>query len=167
MYGSISMYFPDDHYCVEQKETVNVMDQKKRSKKKSGMILEDVKINVRIMLAALWISQFLLWTFGDMVALLQDLNEPVANELLAFVAAPLALIQAGMILFNLVGKPTFVRWANICVAPVFILFNIGYLAEAEFGWEFVLGIGYLLVNFLIIFYAWRWPKALNEKVEGI
>jgi hypothetical protein len=137
---------------------VKIMDQKKRSEKKSGMILEDVKINVRILLAALWASHFLLWTFGDMVSLLQDLNEPVANELLVFVAAPLALIQAGMILFSLVGKAKIVRWANICIAPMFILFNIGFIAEGKFGWEFLLGTGYIVVNFLIILFAWKWPK---------
>ena len=146
---------------------VKNMDQKLNSEKKSGLILEDVKINVRIILAALWASHFLLWTFGDMVSLLQDLNEPVANELLLFVAAPLALVQVGMILFSLMGKAKVVRWANIIITPVFILLNIGFLTEGKFGWEFLLGIGYLLVNILIILYAWKWPKAMNEKVGGI
>lgn len=166
MYGSISMYFSLNRVIAGNK-MVKIMDQKKRSEKKSGMILEDVKINVRIILAALWASHFLLWTFGDMVSLLQDLNEPVANELLVFVAAPLALIQAGMIIFSLIGKAKLVRWANIIITPVFILFNILFLTEGKFGWEFVLGVGYLMVNFLIILYAWKWPKVLNEKMGGV
>jgi hypothetical protein len=68
-----------------------------------------------------------------------------------------------MILGSLVGKPKVMRWANIILVLVFIVFNLGYLAEANAGWEFLLGIAYLLLNALIIFYAWRWPK--DEGVE--
>ena len=126
--------------------------------------LEDVKVNVKIVLAALWAGHFLLWTFGDMLSLLQEIAEPVDDELLLFVAVPLAVIQTFMILFSLVGKPKMVRWANIIVVIVFIVFNLGYLAEANAGWEYLLGIAYLLVNALILFYAWKWPK--HEGVEG-
>jgi len=133
----------------------------------SKKVLEDVKVNVRIMLAAFWTSQFLLWTFGDMVSLLQKLDDPISNNLLAFVAAPLALIQAGMIIFSLTGPAKFVRWANICITPVFILFNIGFLLEAKFGWEIILGVGYLMVNVLIMAYAWKWPRIDDEKAGGI
>jgi hypothetical protein len=125
--------------------------------------LEDAKVNVKIILAALWAAHFLLWTFGDMVALLQETTEPVDNELLFFVAAPLAVIQTLMILFSLVGKPKVMRWANIIVALVFTVINLGYLAEASAGWEFLLGIAYLLFSVLIIVYAWKWPK--QEAVE--
>jgi uncharacterized protein (DUF486 family) len=55
------------------------------------------------------------------------------------------------------------RWANIIAGLVFILFDLGYLSEANVGWEFLLGIAYLLVAVLIIFYAWKWPK--HEGVE--
>jgi hypothetical protein len=130
--------------------------------------LEDPKVNVRILLAALWISHFLLWTFGDMVALLQHKNpDPVSNDLLLFVAAPLAVIQTLMIVFSLIGKPKFVRLANIIVPIVFLLLNLGYLSEAVDGWEYLLGIAYVLVNVLIIWHAWKWPKKeINPKVES-
>lgn len=124
--------------------------------------LEDVKVNVKTILAALWTAQFLLWTFGDMLALLQEIDEPVDDELLLFVAVPLAMIQTLMIVFSLVGKPEVMRWANIIAALVFVLINLGYLAEASAGWQFLLGIAYLLADVLIIFYAWNWPK--HEKV---
>ena len=116
--------------------------------------MEDVKIK----LAATWISHFLLWTFGDMVSLLQETTEPVSNNLLLFVATPLALIQTFMIIFSLIGKPKFARWANICVALVFMLFNIQYLSEGGEGWNYLLGIAYIVFNVLIIWYAWKWPR---------
>ena len=116
------------------------------------------KTDVKIVLAALWIAHFLLWTFGDMASLLQEITEPVNNNLLLFVAVPLAIIQALMIFFSLVGKVKLMRWVNLIAAVIFGLFNIGFIAEAQFGWEYLLGTGYLLFNALTVWYAWKWSK---------
>lgn len=113
--------------------------------------------DVKIVLAALWTAHFLLWTFGDMLSLLQQFSEPADNTLLLLVAVPLALIQALMIFFSLVGKAAWMRWANMILAVVFLVFNVMFLVEAHVGWEYLLGAGYLLVNGLIFWYAWRWP----------
>ena len=116
------------------------------------------KTDVKIVLAALWIAHFLLWSFGDMASLLQEISEPIDNNLLLFVAVPLAITQALMIFFSLVGKAKLMRLVNLIVAFVFILFNIGFIAEAQFGWEYLLGTGYLLFNGLMVGYAWKWPQ---------
>jgi hypothetical protein len=138
---------------------VKEMIKDKQEEEKTEAELEDPKINVRIILAASWISHFLLWTFGDMVSLLQHINpEPISDALLTFAAAPLAVTQAFMIVFSLVGKPKWARWANICVTPIFILFNLNFIAEGTQGWYYVLGIAYIAFNVLIIWYAWHWPK---------
>ena len=113
--------------------------------------------DVKIVLAALWTAHFLLWTFGDMLSLLQQFSEPADNNLLLLVAVPLALIQALMIFFSLVGKAKLMRWANMIMAVVFLFFNVMFLVEAHVGWEYLLGAGYLLFNGLIFWYAWRWP----------
>ena len=120
--------------------------------------LSDVAINVKIVLAALWAAHFLLWTFGDMAALLQKMNEPIENNLLLFVAVPLALIQALMIFFSLMGTAKVMRFVNLIAALVFTLFTVGFMVDAHFGWEYLLGAGYLLMNGLIIWQAWTWPK---------
>ena len=120
--------------------------------------LADMKINVKIVLAALWAAHFLLWTFGDMASLLQEIAEPVDNNLLLLVAVPLAITQSLMIFFSLVGKAKLMRWVNMIVAVVFFLFNIGFVAEARFGWEYLLGAGYLVFSALIVWYAWKWSK---------
>ncbi len=118
------------------------------------------KIEVKIILAALWTAHFLLWTFGDMASLLQDLSEPVENNLLLFVAVPLAITQALMIFFSLVGKAKVMRFVNMIIALVFILFNVGFMVDAHFGWEYLLGTGYLLFNGLIVWYAWKWSNSM-------
>ena len=132
--------------------------KEKMKANKTINILEDQKINVRIILSGLWVSHFLLWTFGDMASLLQEISKPVANELLLFVAVPLAVIQVLMVFFSLTGKPKIMRWINIGLALVFIVFNIIFLIDAHAGWEYLLGAAYLLLNVLIIWYAVKWPK---------
>ena len=127
------------------------------SEEQTGTVLEDPKINVRIILSTLWISQFLLWTFGDALSLLQQLHDPISTDLLLFVAVPLALLQIFMVIFNLIGVPKIARLLNIIIAPVFVLFNIGYIADGSEGYEYLLGLGYIMVDALIIWHAWNWP----------
>jgi hypothetical protein len=168
MYGSISLYISEyDDICRQIKMVNDMVNGEVKTRKKTTMVLEDVKVNVKIIITALWVAHFLLWTFGDMVSLLQQLNGPVAHELLLFASVPLAFIQVGMILFSLIGKAKMIRWVNFCIIPVFVLLNIGFMTEAKFGWEFLLGLGYIAVNILILIYAWKWPKVSNKKSGGI
>jgi uncharacterized membrane protein len=151
-----------------EKQEANEVKEQEVIEKRDSNRLKDPKINVRILLAVFWVSHFLLWTFGDMVALLQHKNpDPVSNDLLMFVAAPLAVIQTLMIVFSLIGKPKLVRIVNIIAAIVFLLINIGYISEAVNGWEYVLGIAYFLFTVLIILTAWKWPKeGVSHKAES-
>jgi hypothetical protein len=44
------------------------------------------------------------------------------------------------------------------VAPVYLLFNIGYLGEPDaVGWNYYLGAAYVLFTVLILWNAWKWP----------
>ena len=124
----------------------------------TGAGLVNPKVNIRILLAAFWIGHFMLWTFGDMLALLQEMDEPIDDSLILFIAPTTAIVQALMIVLCLVGSPSFVRPVNLVVAPVYLLFNIGFIAEATEGWEYYLGIFYLVFNGLIIWHAYRWPR---------
>ena len=117
---------------------------------------ETNKTDVKIVLAALWTAHFLLWTFGDMASLLQDMSAPVENNLLLFVAVPLAITQALMIFFSLTGKAKVMRLVNMIIGFVFIFFNVMFMVEAHVGWEYLLGAGYLLFNGLIVWHALKW-----------
>ena len=117
------------------------------------------KTDVKIVLAALWAGHFLLWSFGDMASLLQEMSAPVEDNLLLFVAVPLAITQALMIYFSLTGKAKVMRFVNLIAALVFIVFNVGFMVDARIGWEYLLGSGYLLFNVLIVWHAWKWPNS--------
>lgn len=121
--------------------------------------LADPKVNVRILLAAFWICHFLLWTFGDMLTLLQGMGESITSNVIMFVAPTTALVQALMVVTSLLARPVVARWANLIVTPVYFLFNVGFFIDATEGWEYYLGIGYVAMNLLILWFAYRWPKA--------
>ena len=121
----------------------------------SGMV--NTKVNIRILLAVFWICHFLLWTFGDMFSLLQGMGEPVTDSLILFVAPTTAIVQALMVVLCLVGRPTYARRANLIVAPVYLVFNILFFVDATQGWEYYLGVFYVLFNVLIFWRAYRWP----------
>lgn len=117
------------------------------------------RVNIRIVLAFLWVCHFILWIFGDMFTLLQQMDEPVTDSVLLFVAPTTAIVLALMVAFCLIGRPTHVRLANLMVAPVYLLFNIGFMVDAVHGWEYYLGTFYILFSLLIIWQAYEWPKA--------
>jgi len=124
----------------------------------ANLELENPKVNVRVVLAVLWICHFILWIFGDMFSLLQEMNEPVTDSVILLVAPTTAIVLTLMVVFCLVGRPAHVRLANLIVAPVFLLFNIGFMVDATQGWEYYLGAFYILFSVLIIWRAYAWPK---------
>jgi hypothetical protein len=120
--------------------------------------LANPKVNVRVLLAVLWICHFILWIFGDMFSLLQEMGEPATDTSVQFVAPTTAIVLTLMVVFGLVGRPTYVRWANLIVAPVYLVFNIVFFVDATEGWEYYLGVFYVLFNVLIIWRAYTWPR---------
>jgi hypothetical protein len=127
------------------------------SQKRADSGLVNPRVNIRILLAVFWMCHFMLWTFGDMFSLLQEMGEPVTDSSILFIAPTTAIVQALMVAFCLVGRPTYVRLANLIVTPVYLLFNIGFFVDATQGWEYYLGVFYVLFNVLIIWRAYTWP----------
>ena len=123
----------------------------------SGLV--DPEVNVRTVLAVLWICHFILWIFGDMFALLQEMGEPVTEAAFLFVAPTTAIVLTLMVAFTLVGRPTSVRMATLIVAPIYFLLNVVFFVDATQGWEYYLGSFYVLFSVLIFWRAYTWPRA--------
>ena len=121
----------------------------------SGLV--DSKVNIRTQLAVLWICHFILWIFGDMFTLLQEMSEPATDTTVQFIAPTTAIVLTLVVAFTLVGRPAYVRLANLIVAPVYLVFNIVFFVDATQGWEYYLGVFYVLFNVLIIWRAYSWP----------
>ena len=124
-----------------------------------GQELVNPRVNIRVLLAVLWICHFILWIFGDMFTLMQEMGEPVTDSAILIVAPTTAIVLTLMVVFCLVGRPAQVRIANMIVGSVYLLFNIGFMVDAVHGWEYYLGSFYLLFSLLIIWRASTWPRA--------
>jgi hypothetical protein len=93
-----------------------------------------------------------------MFSLLQEMTEPATDTWVQVVAPTTAIVLTLMVVFCLVGRPASVRLANLIVAPVYLLLNIGFFVDATEGWEYYIGVFYVLFNVLIIWRAYTWPK---------
>lgn len=129
---------------------------------KTGSDLVNPHVNVRIQLAVLWICHFILWIFGDMFSLVQEMGEPATETWVLIVAPTTAIVLTLIVAFTLVGRPTHVRWASLIVAPVYLLFNVGFFVDATEGWEYYIGAFYVLFIVLVFLRAYSWPKQRTE-----
>ena len=126
--------------------------------RQSASELADPKVNVRIVLAVLWICHFILWIFGDMFSLVQEMTEPASSTSVEYVAPTTAIVLTLLVAFTLVGRPAQVRMASLIAAPVYFLLNVGFFVDATEGWEYYIGVFYVLFTVLIFWRAFTWPK---------
>ena len=143
------------------------------SNKKTARSLEDVKINVKIKLSALWVTLMFFYLYADVLTFYQRgfIEEIIAGEVVGFQitqvfllgAAILMAIPGVMVFLSLTLKAKANRWANIILGIFYagVLLTTMFLpAETLETW--VHHIFYTVVEAvfiaLIVWYAWRWPK---------
>jgi hypothetical protein len=130
--------------------------------------LEDINVNLKLKLAALWASFMFLYIYVDYFALYmpgktEDILKGkvfVFDITQGFLLAALASITIpALMIFLSIALPAQVnRWANIIIAAVYIpysLFNL--VGEAWMHMVFGAAVEVILL-YLIIRYAWKWPR---------
>jgi hypothetical protein len=136
------------------------------NKKATGM--EDVRINVKIKLSALWVAMMLLYIYADILSLfrpgqIEEMREglmgpfPVTQASL-LVASILMIIPAVMVFLSLTLKPQTARWANIAVGALYTLVNISNLIGEAWAYYIFFGIVEIVLTLLIVWYAWKWTS---------
>ncbi|MEA1878512.1 MAG: DUF6326 family protein [Bacteroidota bacterium] len=149
------------------------MEEKMNSNEKAGRILEDVKINVKIKLAALWIALMFLYMYADIKSFFQPgiIEQIIAGEVEGILITPTLLwatailmsIPGVMVMLSLTLKPQTNRWINIVVS----VFHIGLaimlmLMPGSWTYSYIYSIGQVVYLLLIIRIAWRWPNSENS-----
>jgi hypothetical protein len=140
---------------------------------KTAKILEDVRMNVKIKLAALWVTLMFFYLYADVLAFYQPghiedvtSGEVVGiqiNQVFLLGSAVLMAIPSVMVFLSLAMKAKANRWTNIILG----IFHAGVLVatmfipvETEKTWFYY--IFYMIVEALfialIIWHAWKWPK---------
>ncbi|RRA98932.1 DUF6326 family protein [Larkinella rosea] len=130
--------------------------------------LEDIKVNLKLKLAALWASFMFLYLYVDyfhlfMPGALEDLlaGKAFVFEITqAFLLIVLAAVTIpALMIFLSVALPANVnRWTNLIVAAIhipYMLFNLA--GEAWMHMVFGAVVEVILLG-LIIRYAWKWPR---------
>lgn len=138
------------------------------SEKKTATILEDVKINVKIKLAALWVAVNLLYLYVDVYSFFRPgiIEDAIAGKVWEFQITQVWLlgviilmtIPSLMVFLSLTLSAKANRWANIIVG----IFEIVFVVSATIGESWVYYIFASIVEvallLLIVRYAWKWPK---------
>jgi hypothetical protein len=137
-------------------------------------ILDDVRIGVRLKIAALWIAMLFLFAYGDIFGFFNTgrIAEVIAGEVsgmkitqaFLFGVSVYIAIASVMIFLTLVLTPKVSRWTNI-VLPV--LFIVASVIGETWAYFYFLSIVESALLLLIIWYAWTWPRHVREgQVSG-
>ena len=136
--------------------------------KNTASTLEDVQINIKIKLSALWVAMMLLYIYADILSLFRpgQIDEmlkgfmgpfPVTQGAL-LVAAILMIIPAVMVFLSLTLKSKVNRGVNITFGILYILVNISNLIGESWAYYLTFGIVEIVIASLIVWYAWKWPR---------
>jgi hypothetical protein len=135
--------------------------------------LQNEKVNVRIILSALWIAVMFIYVYADIKTLFQPeipgqiMSGTVAGMKITqgflFAAAILMSIPAIMIILSLILEPGINRKLNIIVSFLHIvLILITRLVPGKIWYYYIYYQSIeAIFHFLIIWYAWKWP--IQEK----
>jgi hypothetical protein len=144
-------------------------EEKMSSNLQTARILEDVKINVKIRIAALWVALMFFYLYRDVLGFMEPghVEDLLAGELagvpmtqaVLLGSAVLMAIPSVMVFLSLALKARANRWANIIlgIAHIAILGSTFFVGEISALYIFYAIVEFLLIA-LIVWHAWRWPK---------
>jgi hypothetical protein len=131
--------------------------------------LEDIKVNVKIKVSALWASVTLCYIYGDYFELyipkkvegLISGDNVLASPTKLFLASLFLAIPALMVCLSIILKPTINKWSNIVFGIFFTAIMLLIATTSLTPWRtfyVFLAIVESIITSLIVWYAWRWPK---------
>ena len=130
---------------------------------------EDVKVNVKIKLSALWVTLMLFYIYADILGFYTPGNiEKVASgeiggvqisEGFLFVMALWMAIPSVMVFLSLALKANANRWVNVIVGiiSIVILGATFFAGDISARYTFQAAIEAVLMA-LIVWQAWTWPR---------
>ena len=130
-----------------------------------------IMLDVRIMLAALWVAGMLSSLNGDTYRLhdpvalkssLANTGSVVVTPELLLVMSIIFVVPILMSVLTLTLKYSVSRWANriigIFYAIIILAFWVLNLVLRSAGYEIVWSTAHLVFALLVVWYAWKWPN---------
>ena len=138
------------------------------TQKTAQIVLEDIKVSLKVKLATLWASLMFLIIYIDYFALYMPgkIEDILKARVFVFditqgflLAALVSVTIPALMIFPSVALPAIVnRWTNIIIAAVFIPYTLFNLA-GESWMHMVFGaVVEVIFLCLILRYAWKWPR---------
>ena len=136
-------------------------------------MLENPKVNIKIKLATLWTSVVFCYLYGDYFELYvpEKVNSLLTGENILdsptklLIASIVLAIPSIMIALSIILKPTINRILNIIFGTLFTLMMVLIAINSLTAWySFYVFLAILesLITFLIVVYAWKWPRKISE-----
>nr|WP_293297185.1 DUF6326 family protein [Allomuricauda sp.] len=137
-------------------------------------MMENPKINIKIKLSALWASATFCYLYGDYFELytpdkvysLITGDNILDSPLKLLIASIILAIPSVMVAASLFLKPKPNRILNILFGILFTLMMlfVGFGSLTEW-YTFYVFLAFVesIITFLIVWYAWKWPKLQNNE----
>lgn len=120
-----------------------------------------MSVDTRFVLSGLWIAVMLTYLWGDVLRIMAGDVEPgrimgmEATQLTWLAIAAIMLVPIVMVVLTLTVRYPAIRWTNIVVAGLVVIFNIAGLPYKSAFDNFLIGVSFVF-NGLTIWYAWKW-----------
>ena len=117
--------------------------------------------DVRIILSGLWVALMLTYLLGDVLRIFAgdftagEMSGQKATQAMWMGAALVMLIPIVMVVLSLTLKYPAIRWVNVVVAILLVVFNLAGLPYPSVYDNFLIFFGFVF-NGLIVWYAWTW-----------
>ncbi len=134
--------------------------------------LEDVKIPVKVKLAALWASVMFCYVYGDyfdlytpgkLQGMLEGRMEPLGavTQGVLFGTSILMVVPSLMIFLSIALQPAISRWLNIAAGLLYSAIML--LIAVSGGWMFYVFLALVeaTLTSLVVWHAWCWPRQVT------
>lgn len=117
--------------------------------------------DVRIILSGLWVALMLTYLLGDVLRIFAgdftagEMGGQKATQAMWMGAAVIMLVPIVMVVLSLTLTYTAIRWVNIVIAILLVVFNLFGLPYPSAYDNFLIFFGFAF-NALIVWYAWTW-----------
>jgi len=119
-------------------------------------------VDTRIVLSGLWVALMLTYLLGDVLRIFAGDFEPgklargfQPTQATWLLIAVIMLIPIIMVVLTLTLKYPAIRWANIIVAILLVVFNLFGLPYKGAYDNFLIIVSFV-INALTVWYAWSW-----------
>ena len=118
-------------------------------------------VDTRILISGLWIATMLTYLWGDVLRIFAGDVEPgkingvQQSQGMWLLIAVIMLVPIVMVVLNLVIPYPAIRWVNIVVVILVVIFNIAGLPYKGAYDNFLIGVSFVF-NALVLWYAWKW-----------